>query len=178
MRALPQLLLVSFAMVLGCQLGPPDQGEEEPTDTASESTHSGPTDTQKDSSLPDGPKDPTFDVAWGSDSVVIRIIDAKPQARFHIGLAQTDQCAEGCWTGEDCLYGLGEWAWCHPSDFEGVTLAYGADPNTLVEGEQTVFTHPNFTYVTTFMVTRERDGACWVFGQDPSYYAAAGCTVL
>ena len=89
------------------------------------------------------------------------------------GLPRTNPVS--CLSGEDCLYGQEPWSWCHPSGSEGVTLAYGADPNTLVEGEQTVFTHPNFAYVTTYMITRERDGACWAFGHDPSYFAAAGC---
>ena len=167
---------VIFGLGFGCQFGPPERPPDDSGPALDDSdTASGNDDTED--TEPEGPGDPTFEINWLEDRLVFTPHGAKDGVKFTFGVAQTDACAQGCWTGEDCLNGQDGWAWCHPSGKDGLELVYGADPNTLVEGEQTVFTAAEFGYVTTYMVTRVQDGSCWTFGQDPSYFAAAGCTV-
>ena len=41
-----------------------------------------------------------------------------------------------------------------------------------VEGESTLFSGPSFAPDTTYIVDDRSDGGlCWVWGDDPSYYA-------
>lgn len=171
-RALIPLL---FALGVGCQFGPPERAPDESGGVVDDT--GGVVDDTDDTEDPEGPGDPTFEVNWLEDRLVFTPHGAQEGVKFTFGVAQTDACAQGCWTGEDCLNGQEGWAYCHPSGRDGLELVYGADPNTLVEGEQTVFTAPEFGYVATYMVTRVQDGSCWSFGHDPSYFAAAGCTV-
>jgi len=176
LRRVPALALF-LGLVLGCQLGPPKYPDSAGQHTGISSDDSQASDDSAPQDDSASASQPFFQVNWAPAAVVLTITNAEPGDQFHFGLAQTAQCQQGCWTGEDCLYGLAPWSYCHPAGNEGVALVYGAEPDTLIEGQQTVFSHPNFVYVTTYIVTREQDGACWAFGEDPSYYASLGCSV-
>ena len=145
--------------------------------------------TGKDSGMDTGGSSAAleFDIAWGSTSLDLTIMNGDPNADYYFGVAETnDGCraAEyGCWTGEDCYLGYdlqsanSTLAYCHPSSSTGVSLSYEGDPNSLNEGSDTVFTS-DFEGQVTFYVEDYTSGMCWVWGAEPDYYADLGCTIV
>ena len=116
-------------------------------------------------------------MTWGASSIDVSVAGVTPA---FFGMAETNNCTD-CWTGEDCLNGYDAGgtllAYCHPMTGASLSLAYGGDFAALAEGSETVFTdnskEPNATYYV-----ETTDGACYVFGADPSYYSGVGCTEL
>ena len=113
-------------------------------------------------------------VAWGSSSVDLTQTNG---AAGYFGLAETG-CGDpsNCWYGEDCIYGdlTGNYFYCHPTNANGVSLAYGGAYDAISEGADTVFTDSSFDGTVTYYV--EQGDACYVWGHDTSYYSGLGCT--
>lgn len=137
-------------------------------------------DTGKDSGgTTVGPADATFAVTWGASSVDLAITDG--EGSYFFGMAETGStCSanpDDCWTGEDCIFGFGDYLYCHPASATGVSLAYGGDFAAVNEGSDTVFPDNSFDGSVTYYIEYS-DGTCGVFGQDVSYYASQNCTQL
>lgn len=125
---------------------------------------------------------PQISVTWSSSSVILSITGG--QGRYWFGMAETGQNCSGsnCWTGEDCMDGfeVGDGTllrYCHPAGATGVNLAYGGDPMSLEEGAETLFFDATFEDYVTYYLEDDR-GACFTWGDDPSYYSRLGCTEL
>jgi hypothetical protein len=114
------------------------------------------------------------DVTWGAGSVDLTQTGG---VAGYFGLAETG-CGdpENCWYGEDCIYGdhTGNYYYCHTTNDSGVSLAYGGAFDAISEGADTVFTDSSFDGTVTYYV--EQGDACYVWGNDVSYYAGLGCT--
>ena len=134
--------------------------------------------------------DPTASISvdWGADSVTLTLAveNGLEGASYFWGIAETSgSCLDsewGCWTGEDCFRGFdtesGNLTYCHPVDATGGNLSYGATPDGVAEGMDTVFGSADFSSVTTHIVDDQgsAEGPCWVWGADATYYSGYGKT--
>lgn len=140
---------------------------------------SGDVDTDADSdSDTDADADPVFDVAWGDLGLTFTVDGGS--GTYNLGIAETAPNSDP-WTGEDCLHGyaLGSGdvlLYCHEDLRDGDTLAYNGDPIDLDESRETVFPNDQFEARVTYYVDANATGECFVWGNDPSYYAGLGCT--
>jgi hypothetical protein len=137
-------------------------------------------DSSKDSATGPGETvEPTFAVTWGGSSVDLAITDG--DGSYFFGMAETGStCSanpDDCWTGEDCVFGFSDYAYCHPAAATGVSLTYGGAFDAVNEGSDTVFPDNSFDGSVTYYI-EYTDGSCGVFGQDVSYYASQNCTQL
>jgi len=121
-------------------------------------------------------------VSWGDSSVSLSITNGDSAASYNWGIAENSGgCLSsewGCWTGEDCHMGFdltsgGNYSYCHPVSSTGGSLAYGASPDAVAEGDSTVFGEASFSTVTTHVLDNAASTeaeSCWVWGADTSYY--------
>ena len=140
----------------------------------------------KDSGQTDGGME--VSVTWGASSVSLTITGGDANASYEWGLAETGStCDNGsgdCWTGEDCLdgYTTGSgtlYSYCHSlTSNNSITLDYGASPEGLSEGQNTVFGNSNFDGSITYFLDDSTSGTCYVWGDDTSYYSGIGCNEL
>ena len=123
----------------------------------------------------DADADPDLSVAWNSGSVDLTISGG---SAGWFGMAETG-CGDptNCWYGEDCIYGdlTGTYFYCHPTNSSGVSLLYGGDFASLIEGTETVFGGSSFDGSVTYYFEDDSDGACYIWGHDTSYYSGLGC---
>lgn len=152
-------------------------------------TGGGKDDSGDDSGLDDtddpGGGDGGLDIAvsWTADGIEFVFEPAVP-GDWTLGIAET-ATDDDPWTGEDCAYGyvlddgsvLGPY--CHglQAGSESLSLAYGGDPNGLQAGT-TVFGGPEYDGQVTYVLFEEGDAACYVWGDDVSYYDSLGCAEL
>ncbi|MFT5680145.1 MAG: hypothetical protein ACI8RZ_001050 [Myxococcota bacterium] len=115
----------------------------------------------------------TFSVSCDEDSLDVSIYRGRDQS-WWMGMAVTDPRAE-VWTGEDCFIGDtldGEAVlYCHPLNDSRTTLTFGADPLTLIPGEQTALIDSDICESLTFYFFETTTLGCWVAGHTPDYYA-------
>jgi hypothetical protein len=75
------------------------------------------TDTDSDTDTDTSPVDITASVFWGSRDISLVLKDGK--GRYLFGIAETGEICDAdssqCWSGEDCIYGYGEYRYCHPT---------------------------------------------------------------
>jgi hypothetical protein len=95
---------------------------------------------------------------------------------YEFGLAQTAVGPFQGWFGEDCFTG----DLCHPTGPDGVILSGVREINAIVPGQTTLIPvdfPEEATPDLTYYVGRpsDLDATCWVWGDDPAYYAALGC---
>ena len=125
---------------------------------------------------------PTVSVDWASDAVTLTFENQAEGGMYYWGITENSgACVDAgtCWTGEDCHMGYdleesdGNLSFCHPLGSTGVTLAYGATPQDIVEGDTTVFGNSDFLEVTTYILDdrSSADAPCWTWGVDESYYS-------
>ncbi|MEN0067601.1 MAG: polysaccharide deacetylase family protein [Myxococcota bacterium] len=152
-------------------------GTEDPSET---NPPAYPTDDDSTDTLPTDSGEPAtefgVDVFWTANfprsSVSVRIADPEGRTDWLFGLAETEAGAAG-WFGEDCFVGTGSVALCHPIPGRRLELHQGAF-DEVAEGERTLlWSDMNLTYFL-----EDSEGACWVWGHDPSYYDGLGCEIL
>ena len=125
---------------------------------------------------------PSVSVDWGSSAVSVSVSGGG--GGWWFGIAETLECSD-CWTGEDCVYGYsfdgGALNYCHDAGDSGTSLTYGGDPVSLSSGT-TVFPSGEYGSRVTYFLDSDPEfggnGACYVWGQDTSYYDGLGCTSL
>lgn len=124
-----------------------------------------PTDTSGDG-LPD--------VGCG-DSVTVTVDDPFGMTVWQLGMAETG--ADPGWTGEDCLSGYGNFAYCHGFSGASLTLDQVTDclASSVVEGSSTLLDAEKDPFLTYYFADI---ADCWVFGDDVTYYEAVGCFAL
>ncbi len=108
------------------------------------------------------------------DSVTITITDPLNAQNWDFGMAET--ASTNGWTGEDCLNGYGSFNICHPIGLTA-TLDEVSDcsANSVVAGQTTLLDAEKDPFTTYYLSDMSE---CFVFGDDPSYYASLGCTTL
>ncbi len=108
------------------------------------------------------------------DSVDITIHDPLGVTDWSFGMVEAGP--DG-WTGEDCLTGFGTYAFCHQIGIDH-TLAEVADcaAGSVVESSSTLLDASKEPSLTYFL--EDGSGYCFVWGNDPSYYAAMSCVEL
>ena len=118
-----------------------------------------------------------------SDEVIDRDEDGSPNWNDTSPDDNIQQQAEfdliATWTDVDLTFDIygdltGNYFYCHPTNDNGVSLAYGGAYDAINEGADTVFTDSSFDGTVTYYV--EQGDACYVWGNDVSYYAGLGCT--
>lgn len=122
-----------------------------------------------------------FSATWGEASVDL-VFSPSAHDDLLVGIAETAD-SDDPWTGEDCLSGYARergdvlGPYCHVvlAGDTVLSLTYGGDPNDLLSGT-TVFDASSDGRVT--YIVSDSAGACWTWGDDPSYYADQGCTEL
>jgi hypothetical protein len=144
------LVLAGFLVLAGC----PDKG-----DSGDTSETDADTDADADEIM--------VEVTWGGTSVSLDITNGT--GSYLWGLAETDPSSGDPWTGEDCLYGYGAYAYCHPTSASGVTLEYGASPDNVVEGDTTVFYSSDYASTVTYSLW-DGDDCVGSWGADATYY--------
>jgi hypothetical protein len=118
---------------------------------------------------------------WTSAGVTLVVENATARS-FDFGMAETGAGAPG-WYGESCIDGDEPWGYddygydvCHRVSASGGTLTSVSRPGD-VANSTTLFQSsmaPDLTYV----LFDPSSSDCWVWGDDPSYYGAYGCTEL
>jgi len=127
----------------------------------------------------------TWEPGEGDSSHVVTIaVDDTDATGLQLGLAET-AAGESGWYGEDCLT-----QGCH--QFSGTTgvLTY-VNSVEAVDNDHTLFNNGQDGFGDVFTADDEDrltymlqldggtdDGQCFVWGDDPAYYATAGCTEL
>ena len=171
------ILLPAFAMFACVDTGKTGDSGDTATDT--EETDTEETDTEETGTEETGSVVPAVELgtAWGDDSVTLTITNGAEDASYFWGIAETTgDCLDsewGCWTGEDCFQGFEAYTYCHPVDATGGSLSYGATPDAVTEGTDTVFGSADFDTITTHIVDDQSsaEGPCWVWGADTTYYS-------
>lgn len=108
------------------------------------------------------------------DTVMTTITDPLGAPTWEFGMAETD--STNGWTGEDCFNGYNTFAFCH-----SVGLTHTLNEVTscsvldVVAGSTTLMDAEKDPFLTYYFA---EGGDCFVFGNDPSYYATLGCTTL
>lgn len=140
-------------------------------------------DTAKDSDTDTGSSVMT---EWTSAGVTVTIPAAggTDGVGYYFGLAQTG--VDGGWAGEDCLDSIpagyeymddGGYQLCHPLSRTGGTLTTVATPEEIVEGATTLL-GMDMQDTVTYVLIEASGPPCYVWGDDPAYYAGLACTVL
>lgn len=124
--------------------------------------------------------DPDVSVSWGSS--VIQVTISGGSEDYWLGIVETAGCGSECWTGEDCVWGFSAGSttlgpYCHDMGKTGDSLAYGGDAVELSPGE-TVFPDSSFSDQVTYYLDGDSSASCWIWGDDPGYYSALGCTTV
>ena len=158
--------LLGLPVVLfGCPPGDSDDSDL-PIDTAP------PTDTDTDTDTDTEPP-PELGVTVTFNAATLELEIANGVGEYHWGFGQTavEAASPGNgWFGEDCYLGTGATTACHPAGTTGVSLAYVTTIAAVVEGSTTLV--PNDTPDMTYILLNADETACWVWGDDTSYYAA------
>ena len=103
---------------------------------------------------------------------------------YWFGVAETGGTTNG-WTGEDCVYGFTTedqtaYSFCHDAGNTGTQLDKVGSFVEMAPGK-TIFDNTfegKLTYYLESDINYGGDGSCYVWGHDPEYYAAQGCTTL
>lgn len=174
----------------GADARPPQDADDPPagdvprdTDPAADTDPAPDTDPHAhDTDLPDGPTPPPNDqpqvtLHWTgqhpNSSLSVEVFDPLGRTGWSFGIAETMAGSVG-WYGEDCFTGTGSYTLCHPIPGTSIQLDQVASPAAVVEGSTTLlWTNMDLTYYL-----EAPSGACWVWGHDPTYYAALGCQPL
>lgn len=96
---------------------------------------------------------------------------------YELGFAQTGAAPN--WYGEDCITAE---SICHPTSATGLTLTsvhpvVGGGGIPEVAAGSTTLLYADLDAGLTYLVRDTASTACWVWGQDTSYYDSLGCTV-
>lgn len=122
----------------------------------------------------------SFTVSWSSDGAVVSVVGSA--AGWSFGMAETGVGDVG-WFGESCISGDEPWGYpdygydvCHTLRKTGGTLDSVHTLGDVADG-QTLFTNTiaetgNITYI----LLSDDASACWVMGDDPTYYDDFGCS--
>jgi hypothetical protein len=113
--------------------------------------------------------------AGAPDSLVVTLVN--PTATFYgFGMAETAAADLG-WYGEDCAGALSTGA-CHPMTEAGLTLETTTSVGLVLPGFTTLFDAASDPDLTYYVEARDGPdaGACWAWGQDPSYFP--GCDAI
>jgi hypothetical protein len=156
------------------------------TDADSDSDADSDTDTDSDA---DTDFDPRTDIIVDWDPVdsgghvSVEVVNSGA-AGWYLGLAET-AAGDGGWYGEDCADNL-----CHTSTQTSATIAY-TESVSQVGNARTLFDggndglgdafHTNGSDRLTYLLQLSGgplDGDCYIWGDDPSYYAGQGCQAL
>lgn len=118
------------------------------------------------------------EVTYTSSNVALEIYNGI--ADYEFGMAETDAESPEPWTGEDCLNGYTtgsgvEYLLCHETSSTGIVLSAVDSVDEVIEGETTLMNYVS-PEVTTYYLLSKAMGDCWVWGNDPMYYAGLGCT--
>lgn len=128
------------------------------------------------------PRPSVMSVDWGENAVSVNFLfeAGSEDAEYYWGIAETNgdclDSEEGCWTGEDCFRGFntetGNLSYCHPISETGGSLVYGASPENVTEGADTVFSGDQFASIVTHIIHDRSftEGPCWIWGADWWYY--------
>lgn len=174
MRQLTPFLVLALA---GC----PDSG----TETGTTGETGGDTD---ETDVPIVAFDPATDitVSWSAQSVTVSLTNTDATG-FYLGMAETASGTAG-WYGEDCLDND-----CHQATGLTLTLSSVNSLGDIVPGSTTLFDddgdgagdaftsgdEDRLTYlVQTIGGTDPGDAACYIWGDDPTYYSGENCTEL
>jgi hypothetical protein len=118
---------------------------------------------------------------WSASSFTVTISDLGGSAGFWLGLAETG--SDNGWYGEDCKDGQAGTNVCHYFESSPGTLTYVetiadvAGATTLLDDAK-AFNSDNSDRLT-YLLQLDNEAAgnpCYVFGDDPTYYSAEGCT--
>lgn len=125
-------------------------------------------------------------VRWGESQLELEVDDGES---WLLGMAETGGSCGGdvpCWTGEDCFLGFSAESGesygplCHSVESGSLSLTYGGQMADLEPGT-TVFA-PAFEDTVTYVLLPDggdrAGGDCFVFGDQPSYFADLGCNEL
>lgn len=190
--AAPRVISV-FLLATGCIVAEGDKSAELPP----ESTNFQGTDwDSEDDPMDDGDEpgedggevdaeQPLITLSWGVNGFEF-MVEGAPDGLW-LGMVETGgPCVadSSCWTGEDCRegYTTGDQTfgpYCHPVVANAATvLLYDGDPSALPDGSTAFEPHAegNTTYLLESREEDGGDGSCWVFGHDPTYYSAEGCS--
>lgn len=113
-----------------------------------------------------------IDISWSWDSydnLTVSITDG-PSGGYRLGMAQTG--VQNGWDGEDCLLGNV----CHTLEQTGGTVLNVTSVAEVMDG-YTLFAAEHDSSITFFVETAD-GSACWVWGDDPSYYHSEDCELL
>lgn len=137
---------------LGC-VGSPDC----PTDSAPPADSTPPEDSE--------PEGFWLQFTFGEDHVQVDVRDGG-EVGWDFGLYYQDSHGVSVW--ESCT----TVGFCHPLGAEGARLAYATSLDQVAPG----FTQLRESWLPyTGFILRGASGACWVWGERASYYAAEGC---
>ena len=125
-------------------------------------------------------------VSWEENHVSLTLVQSDENASYYFGIAQTYRSEGLQWTGEDCHLGFStqngeEYRYCHPAGMgenTGVNLQYGAPFSEVQEGVNTHFTSSEFEEQVSYLLKDAISGCCWVWGEDPTYFAPLACIPL
>ena len=122
----------------------------------------------------------TVAVTWSRTGIELDITDGS-SAGYAFGVTETDPSAVDPWTGEDCYLGYTTGGgklleYCHPAKDGRSTYVYGGNPLSLDEAHETVFSDAAYRDSVTYYLEDLGTRKCWVWGDEPRYYDALGCT--
>ncbi len=129
----------------------------------------------------EAPVEFTVAVTWDDAGVSVAIDGGT--ASYSVGMAETGAGDAG-WFGESCVRGEEPWGYndygfdvCHDLSNTGGSLRSVSAVDDVVAGSATLFSQRlegNLTYV----LTEQSGAACWVWGDDVTYYDDFGCEEL
>ena len=124
----------------------------------------------------------SLQVDWDASGLTVTLPSGYAITR--LGMAETDPSSFDPWTGEDCVRGYTQsdgstLLYCHPVAGSSLTLLSASDFTTLDEDTQTAFWRSSANAIT-YAIWDDSTGACWTWGNDPSYYtiASIGCQAI
>lgn len=133
-----------------------------------------------DEDVPEELASPEVDLDWDSTGADVTITGAATGWDF--GMSETGAGSPG-WFGETCIpgdepYGYADYGFdiCHELGSAGGQLERVFSVGDLEDGT-TLFSDTTSVNITYFL-ERHDDGACFVWGDDPAYYAELGCEEL
>lgn len=179
------LWLVGFAVFYAACAIPDDERPRRrnnlaPTSDDDPTSPPFPTDDDSTDTLPiDSGGWPTefgVDVFWTANyprsAVSVRIHDPEGRQDWRFGMAETEAGSVG-WFGEDCFFGTADIQLCHPIEGRRLDLDQGPFADLEAGTRTLLWSDMDLTYFL-----EDDQGACWVWGHDPSYYDGLGCEHL
>lgn len=120
--------------------------------------------------------------AWDREGLVVEISNGAARS-YELGLSETG-AGSGGWYGETCIpgsepSGRDDYGYdvCHSLGAGGGVIESVYPDVELVDDGSTLF-HQGLAGNLTYFVADPSGADCWVWGDDPGYYAAFGCQLL